>query len=173
MKKKAPKESVAKTSAYITRTESFAAKIKKVGYNNSLVVLSQKWYHNQLNKFKDGEQVTLEVHNRKAKRTEQQNRYYFGVYLPLIASEKGDGDLDALHEYFKGKFLTKEIKEVLGEKVRIKKSTTDLGVGEFCEYIMNIENLTQVTAPPTENYDLAPLRGDIHSEPSQSDDSLL
>lgn len=158
MTKKAPKESVAKTSAYITRTESFAAKIKKVGYQNELVVLSKKWYHTQLNKFKDGESVILEVHNKKPKRTEQQNRYYFGVYLPLIARETGEQNLDSLHELFKGLFLTTGVVDVLGHKVRLKKSTTDLGTSEFSEYIMAIENETNIKAPPVENYGLDPLK---------------
>ncbi len=158
-KKKAPKEkvSVAKTSAYITRTESFAAKIKKIGTQNTLIVTSQKWYHNQLNKFKDGEQVTLEVHNRQPKRTIQQNRYYHGVYIPLISQKTGQ-PIKGMHERFRGEFLTEQILTVFGKPVRIVKSTTDLGVGEFCEYIMNIEALTGIMAPPTENYGLAPLK---------------
>lgn len=142
----------------ITRTEPFAAIIREQDGKKRLVVLSRDYYQHQLNKFPDKTKVTLEVHTRKAKRTEQQNRYYWGVYLPLIAHETGEADLDALHELFKGKFLAQGVVEVLGEKVRKKKSTTELGVGEFCEFIINIEALTQVAAPPTENYDLAPLR---------------
>ena len=158
----------AKDSATVTRSLPFAAVIRKskVDGKNTLVVASKIWYQHQLNKFKDGEHVTLEVHTRKPKRTEQQNRYYWGVYLPLISKETGEGDLDALHELFKGKFLTEGIVEVLGQKVRKKKSTTELGVGEFCEFIMNIEAETGVAAPPTENYDLAPLKRDIHTDPS-------
>lgn len=149
-----------KSNASVTRTQPFAASIRasKVDGKKTLVVDSKDWYQHQLNKFPEGTKVTLEVHTRKAKRTEQQNRYYWGVYLPLIARETGEGDLDALHELFKGKFLSKGVVEVLGQKVRKKKSTTELGVGEFCEFIINIETLTQVAAPPTENYDLAPLK---------------
>ena len=116
----------------------------------------------------DGEKVTLEVHNRKAKRTEAQNRYYFGVYLPLIGKETGEHNIDRLHALFSGKFLTEMVVEVLGEKTRLKKSTTELGVGEFCEYIMNIESETGVAAPPTENYDLAPLVHSEHSYPQRA-----
>lgn len=149
-----------KGNASVTRTQPFAATIRasKVDGKKSLVVESKLWYQHQLNKFPDGTKVTLEVHTRKAKRTEQQNRYYWGVYLPLIAQETGEHDLDALHELFKGKFLAEGIVEVLGEKVRKKKSTTELGVGEFCEFIMNIEAMIGVAAPPTENYNLAPLK---------------
>lgn len=129
----------------------------KVDGKKTLVVKSPIWYAHQINKFKEGEQVTLEVHSKKPKRTVSQNAYYWGVYLPEIAKQTGEYDLDALHELFKGKFLSEGIVEVLGQKVRKKKSTTDLGVGEFSEYIMNIEADTNIEAPPTENYGLEAL----------------
>lgn len=147
-----------RTSETVTQTESFAAVVEKGRYGlNVLSIVSRAYYQNQLNKFKEGTRVTVELHTRKPKRTIQQNRYYWGVYLPLIAEQTGEKDLEALHELFKGKFLSEGIVEVLGEKVRKKKSTTALGIMEFCEYIMAIENLTQIAAPPTENYELDPL----------------
>ena len=157
-------------SLSITRSQPFAAVIRanKVDGKKTLVVESKVWYQHQLNKFPDGTKVTLEVHTRKAKRTEQQNRYYWGVYLPIIAKETGEHDLDALHELVKGKFLTEGIVEVLGQKVRKKKSTTELGVGEFCEFIMNIEAETGVAAPPTENYNLAPLKDSINKHDDEN-----
>lgn len=144
----------------VTRSQPFAAVIRrsKVDGSAALVVVSKRWYQHALNKFPDSTAVTLEVHTRKPKRTEQQNRYYWGVYLPIIAQETGESDLEALHELFKGKFLAEGIVEVLGEKVRKKRSTTDLGVADFCQYILDIEAMTGIAAPPTENYELAPLR---------------
>lgn len=156
-KKKPVKEDKSKEKPDgITYSNSFTAKIlTKPGENiKTLVVVSPRWYHNEIQKFREGDTVTLMIHNRKPKRTEAQNRYYWGVYLPLIAKEKGENDLDRLHELFKGKFLTQGVVEVLGEKVRMKKSTTELSINDFCEYIMNIEALTDVEAPPTENYGL-------------------
>jgi hypothetical protein len=156
MKTKAKKPK--KLSDTITRSEPFAATIRKGSDgHNTLVVKSKTYYAHQLNKFKEGTKVTLEVHTRRAKRSDQQNRYYWGVYLPLIAKEKDEPNLMRLHELFKGMFLTEGVVEVLGKQVRMKKSTTDLGVGEFCQYVMDIEHFTEVQAPPTENYDLAPL----------------
>lgn len=143
----------------VTYSDNFAAVIVKRtdGPGNKIVVKSPTWYHHSISKFKPGQEVTLVVHSRKPKRTEAQNRYYWGVYLPLIAKEKNESDLERLHELFKGKFLTQGVVEVLGEKVRLKKSTTELGVGEFCQFIMDIEALTEVQAPPTESFGLAPL----------------
>lgn len=171
-KKEAKQKS--KDSMSITFSQPFAATIKqnKDG-KKALVPDSLMYFRHQLNKFKIGEKVTLEIHTRKAKRTERQNRYYWGVYLPLIASEKGEHDLDRLHELFRSKFLSEGVVEVLGQKVRMKKSTTALGIAEFSEYIMKIEAETDVEAPPTENWQLAPLREKSPDEDFTADDSLV
>lgn len=155
MADKAKEPKVADT---VTYSQSFAAVVKMRGEQKVPVVKSPQWLHHQMNKFKEGEEVTLMVHNRRPKRSEQQNRYYWGVYLPLISKETGEADLDALHELFKGKFLTDGVVEVLGQKVRKKRSTTELGVAEFCQFIIDIETLTQVAAPPTESFGLIPLK---------------
>jgi len=160
MKKKLKNNKPPKLSEWITYSQPFTATVIDENglHKHKLKISSPEFYQHQLNKFKVGTKVTLVIHTEKSKRSDQQNRYYWGVYLPLIAKETGSHDLDALHELFKSLFLTKNIKEVLGRKVRITKSTTELGVGEFCEFIMNIESETGVEAPPTENWDLAPLR---------------
>lgn len=151
-----------KKSESVTRSQPFTATVVEGNgpWHHKLKITSTEFYQNQLNKFKPGTKVTLEIHTSKPKRTDQQNRYYWGVYLPIIAEETGNNNLIALHELFKSLFLTTKIIEVLGRKVRIKKSTTELGVGDFCQYIINIEGETEVIAPPTENWDLAPLRSD-------------
>lgn len=149
----------------VTVSRSFAAIVRKEGPTSKLEIVSQQFFQNELNKFKDGEQVSLVLSNRRPKRSEQQNRYYWGVYLPRIARETGEKDLDRLHELFKGKFLTEGVVEVLGEKVRLKRSTTRLSVSEFCQFIIDIETLTGVEAPPTESYGLVPLSGAAISKP--------
>ena len=139
-------------SAYITRTEDFAGYIEEVNGKKTLRINSPTFYQHQINKLKVGEKVSIYLSTKKPKRSEQQNRYYWGVYLPIISAETGEKDLQALHNLFRGKFLTTAIVEVLGEKVRLARSTTDLSVSEFIEYIMSIEALTGIEAPPTENY---------------------
>lgn len=148
-----------KKSFTITYSQPFSAVVESDSHGgNRLAIQSLAYYKNQVNKFKVGEKVTLEIHSRKAKRSDAQNRYYFGIYLPLVAQETGERNMDSLHELFKGMFLTTGIIEVLGKQVRIKKSTTSLSTSEFTEYIMSIEAETGVAAPPTENYDLPPLK---------------
>ncbi len=102
----------------------------------------------------EGQRVKITVSEVLKERSIKQNRYYWGVYLPEIANQTGEQDLNKLHELFKGKFLTTGIVQVLGEKVRMKKSTTDLNKEEFSLYIQSIEAFTQVSAPPTINYGL-------------------
>jgi hypothetical protein len=140
----------------ITTSQQFAAIVRRAKNESEskLVIKSQKFYQHQLNKFKDCEKVTLFITNKKPKRSEQQNRYYFGVYLPLIAQETGERNIMRLHELFKGEFLTEGIVDVLGKKVRMKKSTTELSVSEFCKYIMDIESETGIPAPSPEIFNL-------------------
>ena len=109
----------------------------------------QNMFHRFLEQF-NGKQVTLEVLEKKSKRSDEQNKYYW-LYLGIISDETGH-TVDELHNYFKGKFLTKEIKEILGEKTRITKSTTTLSKGQFCEYLLDISTVTQVELPDTEAY---------------------
>lgn len=98
----------------------------------------------------EDKEVFVEVYEGKIKRSEQQNNYYW-MYLSLIADETGYTS-EEIHEWAKGKFLTKQIKELFGDKVRTKLSTTRLTKGEFAEYIMKIENETSVLAPPVQDY---------------------
>lgn len=139
---------------YITDTKDFSATIEEVDGKKVLAISHRNWYDTQINKFKVGEKVSLYVSSRRPKRSEAQNRYLWGVYYPLIAEETGERDLDRLHNLFKGKFLTTAIVMVLGEKVRITKSTASLSKNDFSEYIMAIEAETGVQAPPTQEYEV-------------------
>ena len=98
----------------------------------------------------EGQEVSLEVTTRKSTRSAEQNRYYW-LYLTLIKEETGN-EIEDLHSYFKGKFLTKKISEIYGDKYRVTKSTTDLSKGEFCDYLVNISGITGVELPDTTEY---------------------
>lgn len=139
---------------YITDTKDFSATIEEVGGKKILKISHLNWFETQINKFKEGEKVSLYVSSRRPKRSEAQNRYYWGVYLPLIANETGERDLDRLHRLFTGMFLTTGIELVLGKQVRITRSTTSLSKNDFAEYIMAIEAETGVQAPPTQEYEI-------------------
>lgn len=109
----------------------------------------KKIWHAFLRQF-EGKKIEIQVNEKKSTRSQQQNSYYW-LYLGVIAKETGH-TTDDLHELFKGKFLSKGIKEIFGEKVRSKASTATLSVGRFVEYLMEIEELTGVPLPDTSLY---------------------
>ena len=110
----------------------------------------KKLFDKYIEQFPDGK-YTLDVNEVKKSRTFQQNNYYWGVYLPLISEETGES-VERLHALFKGMFLTKEVVEVRGHPVRITNSTTELSVGEFCDYIANIAQETEILPPDTTEF---------------------
>lgn len=137
--------------AHTYTTRSFTAEIVEENGEKKVKLLHPLWYTTEINKFNLGERLTVKFTTQKKSRTLTQNNYYWGVYLPRIAQETGN-DIDDLHTLFKGKFLSKAIVEVLGEKVRRVRSTTELSVPEFGEYIERIHMLTGIEPPPTDEY---------------------
>ena len=97
-----------------------------------------------------GDAVSLYITNKKPKRTDRQNRYLH-LYLSLIALSSGH-TVDELKSWVKGKFLSKGITEVFGDKVRIVKSTTQLNKLEFIELLERIEHETEIPLPKTDKF---------------------
>jgi len=106
----------------------------------------KEMFERYLSQFEDKE-VMLSLEEKKSKRSGQQNNYYW-MYITLIAEEKGYTP-NEVHEWAKGKFLTLGIQEVFGAKVRIKKSTPGLTIGEFANYLADISLETGVPLPDT------------------------
>ncbi len=115
---------------------------------------SLRWLQHNLNQLKDGQEISVVIDVKKPKRTVQQCRFYWGAYLPLICEATGHTP-EELHAYFKGKYLTRGIKSILGHPTRLQASTTDLNVSEFSEYIRNIESESGIPAPDPTNYSLS------------------
>lgn len=137
------------TLVHTYTTKNFSAHVETIDGVKSLKIEHEPYFRTEINKFKEGEKLSVSVTSKKPKRSEAQNRYLWGVYYPEIAQETGHS-IEEIHEWAKGKFLTDKIVEVMGDKVRIKKSTTDLSVVAFGEFIMRIESETGVQAPPTD-----------------------
>lgn len=116
-------------------------------------------WHSLLHGF-NGKKVWIEVYEKeKAKRSHEQNKYYHGAYMNLIARETGN-DVQSLHNYFRDELLPLLFPGKWDDKIllrngetkyfKAKPSTTDLNKSEFSEYIMEIERITGITAPPVE-----------------------
>lgn len=137
-------------STFLSKT--FAAKVVGEAHKRRIELESKTWWQHELNKYPSGSKITVILTNQKPKRTENQNRYYW-MYLGMIADETGE-DIDDLHTLFKGMFLTKEVVEIMGHKIRRARSTTELSTIQFSGYIERIEELTGILAPPAKNFDL-------------------
>lgn len=107
--------------------------------------LLQKW----IAQFSDGDYL-LTIDEKKENRSIEQNRYYW-FYLGLISEETGYTS-DELHQYYKGKFLTKKILKMFGEDVRIEQSTTKQSKGQFCDYLANIMLHCGIPLPDTTEF---------------------
>lgn len=82
-----------------------------------------------------GQTVEVTAVKRRKRRSNEQNAYYHGVVLKLIADHcgyRGSDDLEGLHESLKQKFLPKS------GLLQIPKSTTALTTVEFEEYLEDI-----------------------------------
>lgn len=82
--------------------------------------------------------------NSYNKRSNQQNRYYFGLVVPMI--QKSINDLghdftkEEIHEWLKDKFNLKEVVNFnTGEYDYIPQSTTRLNKSDFSEYVDKIQ----------------------------------
>lgn len=132
--------------------ENFIIEIKngKVEFKSEY---HRELFNNYIQQYSDGK-YRLNIEMIKENRSEQQNRYYF-LYLGLISKYTGY-TVEDLHEWAKGKFLSKSIKEIFGDKVREKKSTTKLSKGKFCEFLFEIEQatlpITDIPLPDTSEF---------------------
>ncbi|MBR8169002.1 recombination protein NinB [Burkholderia cenocepacia] len=91
-----------------------------------------------------GEPLRVIVTAEEKQRNALQNRLYWGAILKAVAEQAWvDGrqyDKDAWHEYFARKFgVCDELVLPDGEIILRRKSTTQMTVGEFSEYLNQIQ----------------------------------
>ena len=122
------------------------AKIK----NGQIVSDNPKYFTFQLAKL-EGKNVKIE--QIKSIRSLQQNKFYFGVVLMTIAEVTGN-DIETLHVLFRNQFVPRKFVQWKGREIEIPKSTTELSVGEFVEYIERIKaevSTLGITIPEAED----------------------
>lgn len=104
----------------------------------------------RLRKFCAGkDRLWVTYDDRKPKRSTSQNSYYWGCVLPTISAETGE-EVEDLHELFKQRFLVNGKKMVRGHEIVVYRSTTELNVGEFSDFISRIEVWTGIHIPTPE-----------------------
>ena len=79
--------------------------------------------------FKDGTHVVITIRKYKTKRTNEQNRYYWGVVVPILADYFGHDNVEDMHEDLKLKFNPVESK--IDKTKKIGGSTTKLSTIDF------------------------------------------
>ena len=100
-------------------------------------------YQGYLTSLSDGfYDLTIKKHSEVSPRSNQQNKYYFAVVLPLIGETTGYSD-DEVHEIMKVMFLSKPIR-IGGSKLEIPRSTTTLTTIEMESYLSNIREWASI-----------------------------
>ena len=82
---------------------------------------------------REGKKVEVIVRPLKKHRSGEQNRYYWGVVIDIIAGATGYSPEEA-HDAMRVKFLA----DMTGDLPRVR-STTDLTTSEFMDYIAQIQ----------------------------------
>lgn len=108
-------------------------------------LLNPKPLETLLSSLPDGKYL-IEI-NGADKRSSQQNRFYWGLCVPLV--QQGikhlgtDITKEECHEFLKAKFNSQElVNEETGEFIQIPRSTTALSKEQFCEYISKIQQFS-------------------------------
>lgn len=90
----------------------------------------------------EGKDVYISVTLPKTIRSEQQNKYYWGVVIKLLVEEIGH-DKDEVHEIMSHMFLRREL-ELDGVIYAVGTSTTKLNTKEMEEYLEDIRRWAAV-----------------------------
>jgi len=106
--------------------------------------------------------VLIDIQNLPLKRSDRQNRYYWGVVIPLVKSCLESAgytlNLDDTHEVIKQQFNKKVIVSENGHEITLGQSTAKLSKDDFAVFIKKIESFTieNFNTPlpqPFENYE--------------------
>ena len=96
----------------------------------------------------EGRQIIIKIEKAKKKRSTQQNRFYYGVIIPIVQNcLKEAGHVmtnESTHDLIKLKFLkeTLFVNEDTGEIIERIKSTTELSTSQFMDLLAEINNFT-------------------------------
>lgn len=105
------------------------------------IIHGRKQFDNDLKSF-DGERILIKVSKYRKDKSTSQRGYYRGIIVPEILEGLVDMgwkrfqlSLEIVHDMLREKFLTVEIPNEDGEALKITRSTEDLNMGEYAEYI--------------------------------------
>lgn len=112
--------------------------------NGVFSIGNREFFDRYLKTLADGN-YSITIEKAKKKRSLNQNRYYFGVVLPILLfnfREMGFNELqnvEQVHDIVKVKFLTETMANENGEFLQRIKSTTELSTSQFMDFIAEIQ----------------------------------
>ena len=104
--------------------------------DGKLVMNNDHYFLGMIQGFEDTNKVRITIEKERGTRSQNQNRYYWGVVLPVIAEHMGER-VEDLHEVFKSRFLRKK-RVWRGGEITILRSTSELTSDEFAEYLSQV-----------------------------------
>lgn len=135
------------------KKETFLGTLVKKDGELVLDIRAKNYFRHFLKEYgQDGMEVSVTLELKKPKRSVAQSNFYF-LYLGLI-SLSCRHSVEDLHIWARGKFLSKGITEIFGDKVRKVNSTTKLSKLEFMEYMERIQDATGIPIPDPEPFGL-------------------
>lgn len=87
----------------------------------------------------DGKHVRVSFGTPTKNRSGNQNKYYWGVVLTMIAAETGH-TTEEIHEYLKDMLLPKVYVSINGKERQLAKSTTSLDTFFFEQYLDQVRS---------------------------------
>jgi hypothetical protein len=99
-----------------------------------------------------GDDVSMLLELRRPLRSQSQNNYWH-VYLSLVSLSTGH-TIEELKAYVQETILSRGVREVFGESVRIVKSSSDLNISEFVEMVNTFEETTGIPLPDPKPFNL-------------------
>ena len=89
-----------------------------------------------IDKLPDGKKYKVSVTLHRERGSLSQNSLYW-LWLNCISAETGN-DVDALHDYFKDRFLSRKV-EIFGDECSVGTSTTKLNTAEFTAFLDKVQ----------------------------------
>ena len=86
---------------------------------------------------REGRLVRIAIGDMDKSRSNQQNKYYWGCVLKLVAEYTGYTE-NEVHEWLKDQLLPKKFVTIAGVEVEARKSTSDLSTVDFQAYIEHV-----------------------------------
>ncbi len=113
-----------------------------IDINGKLVLSNPQIFKNELLRMKD-RKVFVVVDEEKPTRSNEQNRYYWGVVLKLLSEYTGYTE-DEIHEVLLDKFSIKKEVKIKDETHLIKSRSHKMKTTEFEDYLTKIRMFAQI-----------------------------